>query len=82
LVLQALRRRPVRVSRPEGLAAEVFSTIAPNTARLVAHLVYAVMPESAPEARHAPRRAPLAAGAGAVTRLLWRASVTNVSRVF
>ncbi|HYS37128.1 MAG TPA: SDR family oxidoreductase [Pseudonocardiaceae bacterium] len=82
LVVRALRRRPVRVNRPEGLAAEVFSTIAPNTARLVAHLVYAVMPESAPEARHADRRSPLAAGAGAVTRLLWRASVTNVSRSF
>jgi NAD(P)-dependent dehydrogenase (short-subunit alcohol dehydrogenase family) len=72
LVVRALLRRPVRVGRPAGFAAEVFSTIAPNTARLVAHLVYAVMPESAPEARHAPRRPPLAAGVGAITRLLWR----------
>jgi NAD(P)-dependent dehydrogenase (short-subunit alcohol dehydrogenase family) len=72
LVVRALLRRPVRVGRPAGFAAEVFSTIAPNTARLVAHLVYAVMPESAPEARPTPRRPPLAAGVGAITRLLWR----------
>ncbi|HEY0804817.1 MAG TPA: SDR family oxidoreductase [Pseudonocardiaceae bacterium] len=75
LVVRALERRPVRVSRPEGLAAELISTIAPNTARLVAHLVYAMMPESAPEAGKPDRRPPLAAGVGALTRLLWRATV-------
>lgn len=74
MVVRALERRPVRVTRPEGLAAELASTVAPNTARLLAHLVYAMMPESAPEARKTPRRPPLAAGAGALTRLLWRAA--------
>ncbi|HEX4723770.1 MAG TPA: SDR family oxidoreductase [Pseudonocardiaceae bacterium] len=72
LVVRALERRPVRVSRPEGFAAELASAIAPNTARLVAHLVYSMMPESAPEASTEPRRPPLAAGAGTLTRLLWR----------
>ncbi|HEY3609692.1 MAG TPA: SDR family oxidoreductase [Pseudonocardiaceae bacterium] len=77
LVVRALRRRPVRVGLPAGFAAEVLSTIAPNTAQLVAHLVYAVMPESAPEAQHTHRRPPLAAGVGAVTRLLWRATAAR-----
>lgn len=77
LVVRALERRPVRVTRPEGLVAELASTVAPNTARLLAHLVYTMMPESAPEARKSPRRPPLAAGAGALTRLLWRAAARH-----
>jgi thioester reductase-like protein/short-subunit dehydrogenase len=72
MVVRALERRPVRVDRPEGLVADVLGTIAPGTARTLAHLVYAVMPESAPEGA-TTRRSPLAAGVGAVTRLLWRA---------
>ncbi|HEX4703497.1 MAG TPA: SDR family oxidoreductase [Pseudonocardiaceae bacterium] len=79
LVVKALQRRPVRVSRPEGRAVELIGMIAPDTARLVAHLVYAVMPESAPEVGRAPRRPPLAAGAGALTRLLWRAAANRRS---
>ena len=75
LVVRALERRPVRVSRPEGRAAELISTVAPDTARLVAYLVYAMMPESAPEAGNPDRRPPLAAGVAALTRLLWRATV-------
>jgi NAD(P)-dependent dehydrogenase (short-subunit alcohol dehydrogenase family) len=74
LVVRALERRPVRVGRPEGLAAELVSTVAPGLSRLVAHLVYAVRPESTAHAdRPAARHSPLAAGAGVVTRLLWRA---------
>jgi NAD(P)-dependent dehydrogenase (short-subunit alcohol dehydrogenase family) len=75
LVVQALERRGVQVSRPVGRAAELISTVAPNTARLAAYLVYAMMPESAPETGTSTRRPPLAAGAGALTRLLWRATV-------
>jgi thioester reductase-like protein/short-subunit dehydrogenase len=73
MVVRALERRPVRVDRPEGLVADLLSTIAPGTARTVAHLVYSVMPESAPEADRATRRPPLAAGIGTLTRLLWHA---------
>ena len=69
LVVRALERRPVRVSRPEGVAAELAALAVRRTpSRLVAHLALLVMPESAPEAE---RRDATAAGgrAGAVTRL-------------
>jgi NAD(P)-dependent dehydrogenase (short-subunit alcohol dehydrogenase family) len=70
LVVRALERRPVRVNRPAGCAVELAGAVAPRLSRLLAHLVYSVLPESTPER---PRRhSPLAAGAGAVTRLLWR----------
>jgi NAD(P)-dependent dehydrogenase (short-subunit alcohol dehydrogenase family) len=68
LVVRALERRPVRVSRPEGVVAELAALAAPEVSRLVAHLVYAMMPETSAE----HRRSFLAAGAGALTRLLWR----------
>ena len=74
LVVRALERRPVRVDRPAGFAAELAAMVAPNTARLVAHLVYSIMPESAPESGTGPRRTPLAAGAAALTRVLWQAA--------
>jgi thioester reductase-like protein/short-subunit dehydrogenase len=72
LVVRALEQRPVRVSRPEGTVAEVAGMLAPRSSRLVAHLVYSMMPESTQEARNR-RWSPLAAGAGALTRLWWRA---------
>lgn len=68
LVVRALERRPVSVNRPEGIAAGLASTVAPRAARVVAHLAYAVMPESGVR-RSRPGRADAAA---AVTRLLWR----------
>jgi NAD(P)-dependent dehydrogenase (short-subunit alcohol dehydrogenase family) len=68
LVVRALERRPVRVGRPEGVAAELASLAAPEITRLIAHLVYAMMPETSAD----DRRSFLAAGAGALTRLLWR----------
>jgi NAD(P)-dependent dehydrogenase (short-subunit alcohol dehydrogenase family) len=71
LVVRALERRPVRVSRPEGVAAELAALAAPNASRLIAHLLYSMMPESSPEP-NAARHSPLAAGAGALTRLWWR----------
>jgi NAD(P)-dependent dehydrogenase (short-subunit alcohol dehydrogenase family) len=66
LVVRALERRPVRVDRPEGLAAELASTLAPVPARFLAHLVYAMVPEG-----KGPRRSMPAAGAAALTRLWW-----------
>jgi thioester reductase-like protein/short-subunit dehydrogenase len=79
LVVRALQDRPVRVDLPVGVVADLLSTISPGVARTVAHLVYAVMPESAPEV-DGPRRPPLAAGIGAVTRLLWRAGAGRRGR--
>ncbi|HEX3648777.1 MAG TPA: SDR family oxidoreductase, partial [Pseudonocardiaceae bacterium] len=70
LVVRALERRPVRVSRPEGVVAELAALAAPEVSRLIAYLVYAMMPETSAESR----RSFLAAGAGALTRLLWRSS--------
>ncbi|WP_199435536.1 SDR family oxidoreductase [Qaidamihabitans albus] len=72
LVIRALEKRPEIVNRPEGTAAELATRAAPRLARLVAHLAYSVLPESAPEARGQPRRPPLAAVAGTLTRLAWR----------
>ncbi|HEX5115342.1 MAG TPA: SDR family oxidoreductase [Pseudonocardiaceae bacterium] len=68
LVVRALEKRPVRVGRPEGVAAELAALAAPEVTRLIAHLVYAMMPETSAEAR----RSFLATGAAALTRLLWR----------
>jgi short-subunit dehydrogenase len=73
MVVMALQRRPVVVSRPEGRAIELITTLAPKTTRLIAHLGYAIMPESAPEAQRGHRRSPIAASVGALTRLAWRA---------
>ncbi|WP_181774827.1 SDR family oxidoreductase [Amycolatopsis pittospori] len=72
LVVKALEERPEILNLPEGKAAELVTLVAPKTTRFVAHLVYRVMPESAPESRGLPRKAPLASVAGAVTRLVWR----------
>ncbi|ANN19374.1 short chain dehydrogenase [Amycolatopsis orientalis] len=72
LVVKALEKRPEILNLPEGTAAELVTLVAPRTARFVAHLVYRAMPESAPETRGLPRKAPLASVAGAVTRLVWR----------
>ncbi len=72
LVVKALEERPEILNLPEGRAAELVTLVAPKTARFLAHLVYRAMPESAPETRGLPRKAPLASVAGAVTRLLWR----------
>jgi NAD(P)-dependent dehydrogenase (short-subunit alcohol dehydrogenase family) len=69
LVVRALEERPVRVDRPEGIAAELAGIVAPGVSRLLAHLAYSVMPEPTPDRRG---HSALAAGAGAVTRLLWR----------
>ncbi|HEX3592086.1 MAG TPA: SDR family oxidoreductase, partial [Pseudonocardiaceae bacterium] len=66
LVVRALERRPVQVNRPEGVAAELASTVAPNASRLIAHLLYSMMPEGS------HRRSAVAAAAGALTRLWWR----------
>ncbi|HWE90020.1 MAG TPA: SDR family oxidoreductase [Pseudonocardiaceae bacterium] len=73
MVVRALEGRPVTVGMTAGVTAELLSTFAPRTARLLAHLAYSVMPESAPEARHEPRRRPRVAAAAALTRLAWRA---------
>ncbi|MBE1575163.1 SDR family oxidoreductase [Amycolatopsis roodepoortensis] len=72
LVVKALEKRPEILNLPEGTAAELVTLVAPKTARFFAHLVYRAMPESAPESRGLPRKAPLASVAGAVTRLVWR----------
>ncbi|WP_409490164.1 SDR family oxidoreductase [Amycolatopsis sp. cmx-11-12] len=72
LVVKALEKRPEILNLPEGTAAELVTLVAPKTTRFFAHLVYRVMPESAPETRGLPRKAPLASVAGAVTRLVWR----------
>ncbi|GAB2787893.1 SDR family oxidoreductase [Amycolatopsis magusensis] len=74
LVVKALERRPEILNRPEGTAAELATRTVPRLARFAAHLVYRVVPESAPEARGAGQRPPLAAVAGALTRLAWRRS--------
>jgi NAD(P)-dependent dehydrogenase (short-subunit alcohol dehydrogenase family) len=68
LVVRALERRPVQVNRPEGLVAELASTVAPGASRLIAHLLYSMMPEPG-----MPRRSVPAAGAAALVRLLRRA---------
>jgi NAD(P)-dependent dehydrogenase (short-subunit alcohol dehydrogenase family) len=68
LVVRALERRPVQVNRPEGLVAELASTVAPGATRLIAHLLYSMMPEPG-----MPRRSVPAAGAAALVRLLRRA---------
>ncbi|MFD8493594.1 SDR family oxidoreductase [Amycolatopsis sp. NPDC059657] len=72
LVVKALEERPVVLSLPEGRAAELATLVGPRFMRFAAHLAYRAMPESAPETRHLPRKAPLASVAGAVTRLAWR----------
>ncbi|WP_216216021.1 SDR family oxidoreductase [Amycolatopsis aidingensis] len=72
LVIKALERRPQIVDLPEGRAAELAARVVPGLARLAANLAYNVVPESAPELRHLPRRPPLAALAATATRLLWR----------
>ncbi|MEC3973683.1 SDR family oxidoreductase [Amycolatopsis sp. H20-H5] len=72
LVVKALERRPEILSLPEGRAAELATLLAPRLSRLVVHLAYRAMPESAPEAKSLPRQAPLASVAGAITRLVWR----------
>jgi NAD(P)-dependent dehydrogenase (short-subunit alcohol dehydrogenase family) len=72
LVVRALEKRPQIVNRPEGTAAELATLAMPRLARLVAHLIYRAVPESAPEVRHRKKVAPLASVAGAVTRLAWR----------
>lgn len=74
MVVRALEGRPVAVGKVTGAAAELLSTFAPRSARLLAYLAYSAMPESAPEARHEPRRRPAAAAAAGLTRLIWRAS--------
>ncbi|HKN95550.1 MAG TPA: SDR family NAD(P)-dependent oxidoreductase, partial [Pseudonocardiaceae bacterium] len=66
LVVRALERRPVRVNRPEGVAAELAALLAPNVSRLIAHLGYSMMPEGS------HRRSAAAAVAGTLTRLWWR----------
>jgi NAD(P)-dependent dehydrogenase (short-subunit alcohol dehydrogenase family) len=72
LVVKALEKRPEILNLPEGTAAELATLAAPRLSRLVAHLAYRAMPESAPETRGLPRKAPLASVAAAVTRLAWR----------
>lgn len=73
LVVRALEHRPEVVNMPTGTIAELVDKIAPRMMRLLVHLAaYQAMPETAPEARSRPRQHPLAAVAGAVTRLLWR----------
>jgi NAD(P)-dependent dehydrogenase (short-subunit alcohol dehydrogenase family) len=74
MVVRALENRPVAAGKIAGVAAELFSTLAPRSARLLAYLGYSAMPESAPEARHEPRRPPVAAAVAGLTRLIWRAS--------
>ncbi|MFE3176798.1 SDR family oxidoreductase [Amycolatopsis sp. NPDC059090] len=72
LVVKAIERRPQILSLPEGRAAELASLATPDLARFAAHLVYRVMPESAPEAKKRPRQPAPAAVAGTLTRLVWR----------
>ncbi|WP_410659725.1 SDR family oxidoreductase [Amycolatopsis sp. lyj-112] len=72
LVVKALEERPEILNLPEGKAAELVTLVAPKTVRFFAHLAYRAMPESAPETRGLPRKAPLASVAGAVTKLVWR----------
>ncbi|WP_409182521.1 SDR family oxidoreductase [Amycolatopsis sp. VS8301801F10] len=72
LVVKAIERRPQILSLPEGRAAELASLAAPDLARFAAHLVYRVMPESAPEAKKRPRQPAPAKVAATLTRLVWR----------
>ncbi|WP_020661765.1 SDR family oxidoreductase [Amycolatopsis benzoatilytica] len=72
LVVKAIEQRPQVLSLPEGRAAELSALAMPGLARFAAHLVYRVMPESAPEARKRPRQPAAAAVAGTLTRLVWR----------
>ncbi|WP_033295298.1 SDR family oxidoreductase [Amycolatopsis jejuensis] len=72
LVVKAIERRPQILNLPEGRAAELAALATPDAARFAAHLVYRVMPESAPEARKRPRQPVPAAVAATLTRLLWR----------
>ncbi|MDV6013711.1 SDR family oxidoreductase [Haloechinothrix sp. LS1_15] len=72
LVLKALARKPVILSLPAGTAAELAARTSPRLARAVANVLYRIMPESAPEARHHRPPHPLVSAARTVTRLTWR----------
>jgi len=72
LVIKALEERPEVVNRPEGVAAELATRVAPKLARSTAHMLYQFMPESAPEAQGVPQRPTLARLTGTLTRLAWR----------
>lgn len=71
MVIRALEDRDEVLNRPEGVAADLATRMAPKLARATAQLIYQVMPESAPEAQDTPPPA-LARLTGTLTRLTWR----------
>ncbi|WP_041452358.1 SDR family oxidoreductase [Hoyosella subflava] len=74
LVIRALEKGGDTVGVPAGSVLHAAQAIAPRTSLVLSHLgSFQGTPETAPEARELRRHDPLAAVAGTVTRMLWRA---------